>query len=62
MPTVRRTRPHHPWEDVVRVLGDSRQHGRSPGCGGLWASSCRNAWPTLPFLNLPRARAQRTAS
>ncbi|WP_114948826.1 recombinase family protein [Microvirga calopogonii] len=25
MPTVRRMRPHHPWEDVVRVLGDSGQ-------------------------------------
>ncbi|WP_445504285.1 recombinase family protein [Microvirga sp. G4-2] len=25
MPTVRRMRPHHPWEDVVRVLGDRGQ-------------------------------------
>ena len=25
MPTVRRMRPHHPWEDVVRVLGDNGQ-------------------------------------
>jgi hypothetical protein len=25
MPTVRRMRPHHPWEDIVRVLGDSGQ-------------------------------------
>jgi hypothetical protein len=25
MPTVRRMRPHQPWEDVVRVLGDSGQ-------------------------------------
>ena len=25
VPTVRRMRPHHPWEDVVRVLGDSGQ-------------------------------------
>jgi hypothetical protein len=21
MPTVRRMRPQHPWEDIVRVLG-----------------------------------------
>ena len=25
MPTVRRMRPHHPWEDVVRVLSDNGQ-------------------------------------
>ena len=25
VPTVRRMRPHHPWEDVVRVLGDTGQ-------------------------------------
>ena len=25
MPTVRRMRPHHPWEDVVRVLHDNGQ-------------------------------------
>ncbi len=25
MPTVRRMRPHHPWDDVVRVMGDSGQ-------------------------------------
>jgi hypothetical protein len=25
VPTVRRMRPHYPWEDVVRVLGDSGQ-------------------------------------
>ena len=25
MPTVRRLRPQRPWEDVVRVLGDSGQ-------------------------------------
>src|ERR671920_2192667 len=25
MPTVRRMRPQHPWEDVARVLGDSGQ-------------------------------------
>ena len=25
MPTVRRMRPQHPWEDVVRVLADSGQ-------------------------------------
>jgi hypothetical protein len=25
MPTVRRMRPQHPWEDVVRVLGNSGQ-------------------------------------
>jgi hypothetical protein len=25
MPTVRRMRPQHPWEDIVRVLGDGGQ-------------------------------------
>ena len=25
MPTVRRMRPHHPWDDVVRVLGERGQ-------------------------------------
>ena len=62
MPTVRRMRPQHPWEDVVRVSPTADNPGPLPGCGVPSASSSRSTWPTLPSSSLPHARNRRTGS
>ena len=55
MPTVRRLRPQHPWEDVVRVLGD---RGQSWTVVRLWRAVGKLVAPPMvpPALLSPAPR------
>jgi DNA invertase Pin-like site-specific DNA recombinase len=46
LPTVRRMRPDHTWDDIARVLKHAASTGHRSGCAGLSSGWSRSTWPT----------------